>query len=75
MTVRPPIVAAFAAIAVSTLLACVVQLGLLGALGTGNIDTNLTLEGVSNSRAASMGDATGLRFDPSRSPAVLSQFS
>ena len=70
MTVRPPIVAAFAAIAVSTLLAFVVQLGLLGALGTGNIDTNLTLEGVSNSRAANMGDTTGLRFDPSRSPAV-----
>lgn len=70
MNMRPPTVAAFAAIAVSTLLAFVFQLGLLGALGAGNIDTDLTLEGVSNSRAATMGDATGLRFDPSRGPAV-----
>ena len=70
MTVRAPIVAALAAIALTTLLALLAQLGLLGALGWGNINTNLPLEGVSNARAATLGEATGLRFDPSRSPAV-----
>ena len=70
MTSRPPNVAAIAAIALSTLLAFIVQLGLLGALGTGNINTDLALEPVANSRAATMGDTTGLRFEPLRGPAV-----
>ena len=70
MIFRPPAVAAIAAIALSTLVAFVVQLGVLGALGTGNIDTELALDGVSNSRTASIGPATGLRFDPARGPAV-----
>ncbi len=70
MTFRPPVVAAIAAIVLSTLIALVVQLGLLGALGIGDINTELALGPVANSRVATMGDATGLRFDPSRGPAV-----
>lgn len=70
MIFRPPVVAAVAAIALAALFAFVVQLGLLGALGTGNINTEVAFDGVSNSRAASIGQADGLRFDPSRGPAV-----
>jgi len=70
MTFRPPVVAAIAAIALSTLAAFIVQLGLLGALGVGNINTDLTLDAAANSRAATVGDTTGLRFDPSRGAAV-----
>lgn len=65
-----PAVAAFAAIALSTLIAFIVQLGLLGALGFGNINSELALEPLVNARVASMGPSTGLRFDPSRSAAV-----
>ena len=70
MTFRPAFVAAIAAVALSTLMAFVVQLGLLGALGFGNINTDLALGPVANSRVATMGDTTGLRFDPSLGPAV-----
>ena len=70
MTFRPPVVAAFAAIALSTLIALAIQLGLLGALRLGGINTQLLLEAASNTRVATVGDATGLRFDPSRAPAV-----
>lgn len=70
MSLRPPVVAALVAIALSTLVAFIVQLGLLGALGTGNISTGLSLEAAANSRVATLGDATGLRFDPSRGASV-----
>ena len=69
-TLNLPAVAAFAAIALSTLIAFIVQLGLLGALGFGNINTELALEPFINARVANMGPATGLRFDPSRDAAV-----
>lgn len=70
MTFRPPFVAALAAIALSTLIAFAVQLGLLGALRLGGVNTQLSLEAASNTRVATVGDASGLRFDPSRAPAV-----
>ena len=70
MIFRPPVVAAIAAIALSTLAAFIVQLGMLGALGFGNINTELAFAGTSNSRVATVGDTTGLRFEPARGPAV-----
>ena len=70
MTFRPPVVAALSTIALSTLIAFAIQLGLLGALRLGSINTELSLAAASNTRVATVGDATGLRFDPSRAPAV-----
>ena len=70
MTFRPPFVVAVAAVALSTLIAFVVQLGLLGALRLGAVNTPLSLEAAANSRVATVGDVTGLRFDPSRAPAI-----
>ena len=70
MTFRPPVVAAVSTIALSTLIAFAIQLGLLGALRLGSINTELSLAAASNTRVATVGDATGLRFDPSRAPAV-----
>ena len=70
MTFRPPVVAALAAIALSTLIAFAVQLGLLGALRLGSINPQLSLEAASNTRVATLGDISGLRFDPARAPAV-----
>ena len=70
MTFRPPFVASLSAIALSTLIAFAVQLGLLGALRLGGVNTPLSLDAASNTRVATVGDVTGLRFDPSRAPAV-----
>ena len=70
MIFRPPVFAAITAIALSTLIAFAIQLGLLGALRLGSINTELSLEAASNTRVATMGGTTGLRFDPSRAPAV-----
>ena len=63
-------VAAIAAVALSTLLAFVIQLGLLGALGIGNISTDLGLQAFLNSRVATLSGTTGLRFDPAGGAAV-----
>ncbi len=70
MTPRPPFVAAVAAIVLSTLVAFAVQLGLLGALGAGSVGAELPLEAAANTRAATVGDTAGLRFDASRAPAI-----
>ena len=70
MIFRPPAFAAITAIALSTLIAFAIQLGLLGALRLGSINTELSLVAASNTRVATMGGTTGLRFDPSRAPAV-----
>ena len=70
MIFRPPVFAAITAIALSTLIAFAIQLGLLGALRFGSVNTELSLEAASNTRVATTGATTGLRFDPSRAPAV-----
>jgi len=67
---RAAVIVAIAAIALSVLFAFVVQLGLLGALGLGNINTELAFEPESNTSVAKLGDTTGLAFDPSRGAAV-----
>jgi hypothetical protein len=71
MSLRPTTVVALGAVALSALLAFIVQLALLGALGWGRIDAPvLALEPAANVRAANMGELQGLRFDPSRAGAV-----
>jgi hypothetical protein len=71
MSLRPTTVVALGAVALSALLAFIVQLALLGALGWGRIDAPvLVLEPAANVRAANMGELQGLRFDPSRAGAV-----
>lgn len=70
MMIRPPVVAAALAIALSTVIAFIVQLGLLGALGRGAINPELSLQAAANSRVASVGGTTGLRFDPAQAPAI-----
>ena len=72
MTLRPTVLAAIAAILGSALVALLLQLGLLGALGwgLGNSAQELPLEAAANVRVATLGETKGLRFDPSRGPAV-----
>lgn len=72
MTIRPTALAALAAIIISTLLALLLQLGLLGALGwgLGNVANELPLVAGANVRDANVGETKGLRFDPTRGAAV-----
>lgn len=72
MTLRPTTIVALAAVALAAMVAFALQLALLGALGltSGNSDSELALAPAANTRAASMGPTQGLRFDPTRAPAV-----
>lgn len=67
---RPATIEAALAVAVSTLIALVLQLGLLGALGSAVTARNLTLAPIANVESAKAGDALTLRFDTTRGPAV-----
>ena len=71
MSLRPTTVVALGAIAGAALLAFIVQLWLLGALGLrGVAQPVLELTAAANVRAANMGDAQGLRFEPTNAGAV-----
>ncbi len=72
MTIRPPVLAAIAALILSMFLALLLQLGLLGALGwgLGTVANELPLEAAANVREANISETKGLRFDPTRGPAV-----
>lgn len=73
MTFRPPAVVAVAAIALATLVAWAIQLGLLGALGSsGPVQSGaeLALTAAANTRVVTVGGNPALRFDPTRAPAL-----
>jgi len=67
---RPTFVAAALAVAVSTFIALLLQLGLLGALGTAASARDTTLTPIANVQAVTSADASGLKYDTSRGPAV-----
>jgi hypothetical protein len=72
MTLRPTAVAAATSILLCALLALLLQLGLLGALGwgLGSTPPTLPLDPAANVRPLTVSDTKGLRFEPTRSAAV-----